>query len=149
MTKQLRGPAHFNWKGGSKSYYRTLRPDIIVRDSERCFFCHTTNRQLEIHHFDGNHDNHALDNLRLTCRSCHNKVHGKIKNIGNYKSPRKLSDAKCDVCQKMFRPRNYRSRFCSMICKNLEQSQRMKAYAAVKQRNSFGQFATAFHQPAL
>lgn len=149
--KQLRGPAHFNWKGGSDSYYRTLRPDIIARDSERCFFCHSIDKKLEIHHFDGNHENHDLANLRLTCRSCHNKAHNKIKNIGNYKCPRKLADINCLECALLFRPRIYKTRFCSRTCQSKFHSKFMRDLASTKARTTTGQFlpkASALTQPA-
>lgn len=41
---------------------------------------------LELHHIDGNHSNHSLENLQFLCPNCHSQTDNfKSKNVKHYK----------------------------------------------------------------
>lgn len=112
----------------SGSKHLKFRPQIISTYGNFCWFCKTTVRKLEIHHMDFDHYNNVISNLRLTCRSCHTRVHDKGRFFRG-KSPmsiRRLADRICPVCDISFRPRNSKSVFCSVPCKNKHHSQAMR-----------------------
>lgn len=54
-------------------YARLLKP---TGSCERC----GSNRNVDVHHIDGNPQNNSLDNLQRLCRSCHIKAH-RVKSI--------------------------------------------------------------------
>jgi 5-methylcytosine-specific restriction endonuclease McrA len=58
------------------SAWKQARAEAKGRDDFRCRRCGLTNRRakLEVHHIDGNSQNHALDNLITLCDFCHAKV---------------------------------------------------------------------------
>jgi hypothetical protein len=108
-----------NWKGGiSREYSQSLRPEIIKRDGERCSKCGTTEKKLDVHHLNGNHEDNTLKNLRLLCRPCHNKTHGKGSSLAvrNSANTRKLPDVTCAICGNTFRPRTSTTQYCSRPC---------------------------------
>ena len=43
-----------------------------------CEIC-GSNKNVDVHHKDGNYLNNSLENLQRLCRSCHNKVHRPAK----------------------------------------------------------------------
>jgi predicted HNH restriction endonuclease len=66
------------------------REQIVERANEKCECCGKEESKLpgkqrfSIHHRDGNglnsfSPNHELDNLMLVCRSCHRKIHERMK----------------------------------------------------------------------
>jgi endogenous inhibitor of DNA gyrase (YacG/DUF329 family) len=139
-----------NWKGGVSRRYSnvTLRPLVLSRDGDRCWICGTTLSKLEIHHLDSNHRNNALDNLRLLCRSCHTKEHGKGKDLKNTFNPaaiRKLPDLQCPICSTTFRPRHSTSRFCSRICQGTYHSAKMQRVSS-RNCDHCGKVFTPYHQ---
>lgn len=55
---------------------RQLRERVFARDGGACQACGwTSDRFQEIHHRDGNHGNHAEDNLETLCPLCHQVFH--------------------------------------------------------------------------
>lgn len=66
------------WKGGTKTAYchRIARQNLV----QKCINCLTLKR-LEIHHIDFNNKNNKLSNLVILCKSCHSKIHNRVKNI--------------------------------------------------------------------
>jgi len=58
--------------------YKYLKPLL----PNRCEIC-GSDKNLEIHHKDGNRRNNSLNNLMVVCRSCHRKIDNRIKNIKN------------------------------------------------------------------
>lgn len=48
--------------------FRQVRKRVLERDGHRCLFCgFSSPSHQEIHHLDGDHANHALDNLVTVC----------------------------------------------------------------------------------
>lgn len=69
-----------NWKGGiSQDYYRRIALENLPN---LCEFCSSKN-QLRVHHRDKNRKNNQLSNLTIVCKSCHNKIHQKWRNLGH------------------------------------------------------------------
>lgn len=65
------------WKNGSGAYRRIAGENL----PRVCVECGATN-QLEVHHIDGNHrGNNDISNLIVLCRSCHTKIHCKLRNL--------------------------------------------------------------------
>jgi len=72
-----------NWKGGiSQDYYRRIALENLPN---LCEFCGSKN-QLRVHHKDRNRKNNKLENLTIVCKSCHNKIHEKWRNLRPVKS---------------------------------------------------------------
>lgn len=46
--------------------------------------CKKVNKQLHLHHLDGDRTNNKEDNILVVCRSCHSKLHDNVKNLGDY-----------------------------------------------------------------
>lgn len=65
--------------------YRRLMKENDPR--EVCSECGTS-VDVCVHHIDGNHDNESLTNLQWLCRSCHAKLHAKLRRVENEKSKR-------------------------------------------------------------
>lgn len=61
-----------------------------------------------VHHIDGERTNNNIENLQLTTRSLHGKVH---------KPPRKIK--KCSWCKTEFLPKRKEQRYCSYSCAQL------------------------------
>jgi len=76
------------WKGGiSQDYYRRIAFENLPN---LCEICGSLN-QLRVHHKDQNRLNNDLNNLMIVCKSCHNKIHEKWKNLHSIKRLKKLS----------------------------------------------------------
>lgn len=78
---QLAKENHWNWQEGKSSekhsfYFKTLSKQL--RKKANCTLCNINN-DLVVHHIDLNKENNSLDNLVVLCRSCHAKLHHKIK----------------------------------------------------------------------
>lgn len=71
------------WKHGSKKNIKR----IYERDHSRCTHCgiseeqhkEETNRTLVIHHVDCNSKHNTVENQKLLCVKCHNKLHGVLR----------------------------------------------------------------------
>ena len=55
-----------------------IRPKVLKRDNYTCQKClwkpNIDNiSKLHIHHIDGKHDDHSLENLKTLCIHCHGK----------------------------------------------------------------------------
>ena len=59
-------------------------------DESKCELCGAEDKNILVHHKDGNRKNNNIDNLKALCNSCHSKTHfpdGKIgKNYGGDKN---------------------------------------------------------------
>ncbi len=74
----LPGPNHPNWKGDETTVNAArYRAHTVVPVLGLCDEC-SNKPAMDRHHVDGNTRNYARSNLRLLCRSCHNKAHGRI-----------------------------------------------------------------------
>lgn len=65
VQKQPRGKDSPKWKGGSSTYFHTLaRKMLNLKD-----------KNLFVHHIDGNPANNKLDNLMIMTKAEHSRVH--------------------------------------------------------------------------
>lgn len=66
--------------------YDTIRKYVLLERNERCEECGINEYNgkpitLEIHHIDGNNQNHVLNNLQVLCPNCHSQTHNfRVKN---------------------------------------------------------------------
>lgn len=87
LSRNVVGPDHHQWEGGSLSYGRSwwaVRRSALRRDQYRCQHCLRTEGELgqkpDVHHldrvrdFDDPEDAHRLENAVSLCRSCHRRV---------------------------------------------------------------------------
>ena len=44
---------------------------ILFLSDRTCCVCRVPNKSIQIHHIDGNPNNHDIDNLTLLCLQCH------------------------------------------------------------------------------
>jgi hypothetical protein len=51
---------------------RPLAARTLFFANRTCCVCRDESRGVEVHHIDGNHNNHDPDNLAVLCRDCHN-----------------------------------------------------------------------------
>ena len=58
-------------KEGCKSNYRKKAFAVYENRCEGCF----EEKNLHVHHIDGNRENSEKENLMILCNSCHNKMH--------------------------------------------------------------------------
>lgn len=60
----------------SDSEFLKLRPEILERDGDSCFFCKFKSKKWqEVHHLDNDHSNNDLSNLVTVCPICHMVFH--------------------------------------------------------------------------
>jgi len=70
------------WKGGiSQDYYRRIAFENLPNI---CEVCGSLN-QLRVHHKNQDRKDNDLNNLIIVCKSCHNKIHEKWKNLHSIK----------------------------------------------------------------
>ena len=82
--KDRKGSKNPHFKGG----WDSLRAEIIREGGNKiCDIC-GTEQNIELHHMDFNRDNNVKENIKPLCKSCHTKVHNKIKNITGDKTDR-------------------------------------------------------------
>jgi intracellular multiplication protein IcmJ len=56
--------------------FKAVKPKVLKRDSFTCCFCGFQARKWqEIHHLDGDHNNHDPRNLKTICSFCHLSFH--------------------------------------------------------------------------
>ncbi len=63
---------------GSKldATWKTIRRRILIRDDHTCRFCGLRSQKyMEVHHVDGNHENNDESNLITVCPFCHSVFH--------------------------------------------------------------------------
>lgn len=70
------GEQHSSWKGGASSYrQRALRHYGEQCTNKRCLIRKVGIRvptyMLDVDHINGDHSNHALENLQVLCVWCH------------------------------------------------------------------------------
>jgi hypothetical protein len=56
---------------------KTKEAEILFLNRHACCICHDKNRDVQIHHIDGNNSNNNISNLAIMCLDCHSKVTGK------------------------------------------------------------------------
>jgi len=90
------GETDANW-GNAHASARNINKLILKKD--HCEIC-GSEKNLDIHHIDGNWQNNNLDNLMCLCRSCHLKIErnekdkGKEGDLSNIRI-RKLTPKEC------------------------------------------------------
>ena len=81
--RKVFGSAHPSWKGGVSVYpnQSVLRKNVALlkRIHKTCEQCGQSVFKLHAHHKDLSKDNHALNNLKILCQSCHAKLHSELK----------------------------------------------------------------------
>lgn len=77
------GENHPRWNGGvGNGEYGYLWKNVKIKNrKEKCELCwgKTNGLDLDVHHIDLNKKNHDPNNLITLCRSCHSKLHSKIR----------------------------------------------------------------------
>jgi hypothetical protein len=53
-----------------------LEQQILFIENHTCAICRDPNKDVQIHHIDGNPHNNVLDNVIVLCLDCHSKVTG-------------------------------------------------------------------------
>ncbi|KKN20513.1 hypothetical protein LCGC14_0934900 [marine sediment metagenome] len=105
-----------------------------------CQYCsyNKNKKMLDIHHYDGNHNNNKIENLRVLCVWCHNLYHrldinidvpiiitkkeldielNKYKKRSFEKCEKRIKKPKiCYLCSKKFIPWNQKQKYCSYKC---------------------------------
>jgi len=67
-----------SWKGGiSQDYYRRVAFENLPNVCEAC----GSQEKLRVHHKNKNRQDNRIENLMIVCKSCHNKIHEKWKNL--------------------------------------------------------------------
>lgn len=62
--------------------FKTLKRRVFGKQKE-CQICFKKNKNLILHHKDGNPENNNVKNLIICCRQCHARIHKGIKgNVG-------------------------------------------------------------------
>ena len=83
VIKYLRNGKEFERviKGKARKTKKYSRNDLVyaLAHERALFSCETCNgsTSLGIHHKDGVHENHSLDNVIVLCWPCHRAVHNK------------------------------------------------------------------------
>lgn len=72
------GKEHPNFKNAKWRF----RDKVLFYHDKKCSICGCTNRKIDIHHVDEDHDNYLLSNLEPVCNICHQLFHFK-----RYKTP--------------------------------------------------------------
>lgn len=84
---------HPCWEGG-KSYEPygldfndEVKRQVLIRDRFTCRGCGCSHKELpyplDVHHMDGGKENHTPENLQSLCRSCHTRLHWKMRTYAN------------------------------------------------------------------
>lgn len=50
--------------------------EVLFLNRHTCCICHEKNKDVQIHHIDGNNSNNKIRNLAILCLDCHSKVTG-------------------------------------------------------------------------
>jgi hypothetical protein len=61
-----------------------LAAEVLVANDRTCCKCRTPNREVQIHHIDGNPANFARENLAVLCRDCHGLTETKFSFTRNF-----------------------------------------------------------------
>ncbi len=89
-TERVGGEKNVNYKDGSRCgegyplEFKKMR-SLLLRFSNYCEICtlhfevQTASEHLCIHHIDENIYNNELNNLKVMCNSCHQKLHRKLE----------------------------------------------------------------------
>lgn len=59
-----------------RRHYSKLEEELLFRENHTCAICRNPNKDVQIHHIDGNSENNVLVNLVVLCLDCHSKVTG-------------------------------------------------------------------------
>lgn len=63
-----------------------LEAEVLSDNDHTCCVCHTSGKDVQIHHIDGNRNNNVLGNLTVLCLDCHSKVTG-TRGLGKRYTP--------------------------------------------------------------
>ncbi len=55
---------------------KTKESEVLFLNRHMCCVCHEKNKDVQIHHIDGNSSNNDVNNLAVLCLDCHSKVTG-------------------------------------------------------------------------
>ena len=72
------GKEHLNFKNAKWRF----RDKVLFYQDKKCSICGCTDRKIDIHHVDEDHNNYLLSNLEPVCNICHQLFHCK-----RYKTP--------------------------------------------------------------
>lgn len=83
-------PSHYGAASGVES--KNYRSKALAALEHKCYTCgwQTHPEVLEVHHKDGNSNNHVLENLQILCPTCHD-VHHFLSKTGKYSLKRNSS----------------------------------------------------------
>jgi len=70
----------------SPSVPQTIADEVLFASDHTCCICRVRNKEVQIHHIDGNRKNNELGNLAVVCLDCHGKVTG-TRGFGRSYSP--------------------------------------------------------------
>lgn len=68
---------------------KTREAEVLFLGRHTCCICHEKNKDVQIHHIDGNNSNNDVNNLAVLCLDCHSKVTG-TRGLGKSYSPLEL-----------------------------------------------------------
>ena len=63
-------------KGERKHIPSKIEEEILFLSNHTCCICKDRNKDVQIHHIDGDPSNNNLDNLAVLCLDCHSRVTG-------------------------------------------------------------------------
>ena len=79
--RDRRGEKNPNFKAGWDWLKAEIKRTVNIKNCEIC----GSAKNIELHHKDFNRKNNVRDNIAIVCKSCHSKIHNKIKNITKLK----------------------------------------------------------------
>lgn len=65
---------------------KAVEHEVLFRSAHTCCICHDRNKDVQIHHVDGNPNNNRIENLAVLCLDCHSRVSGP-RGLGKAYSP--------------------------------------------------------------
>ena len=72
-----------------RSIPRPMEDELLFRYDHTCCICRAHGKDVQIHHIDGNRDNHKYDNLIVLCLDHHSQATGK-RGLGKMFTPGEL-----------------------------------------------------------
>ncbi len=56
---------------------KRIEAEVLFLNHHTCCICRQRDKDVQIHHIDGDHANNSLENLAVLCLDCHSKVTGR------------------------------------------------------------------------
>ena len=104
-------PAYINGSSIGRAYKNEFhkKSKKLREGATECVNCGESERQLLVHHKDGDRDNNKDENLSVICYSCHNRHHikGTIEYNGKLYSERELAE-KAGIKRSTFSMRHWK-----------------------------------------